>query len=147
LKFYQEITDYGDKISNGVYLLDDAKAKMYAYVSPNDGIVKTFNRPIGISTKGRKFKIVENTYNYEIPGEVAENPRWMVMGSKGDKYFVEKTNNGLTCTCSGFKFRAECKHVKQFEMGGASQSQTGNLAQSKLPIVGSVRQISRRRTG
>lgn len=147
MKFYQETTDYGDKIANGVYLLDDAKAKMYAYVSPVDGTVKTFNRPIGISTKGRKFKVVENTYNYTIPEEIAENPRWEVAGSKGNTYFVEKTNNGLACTCSGFKFRGECKHVKQFQVGSSQSSPTGPMAQSKVPIVASVKQINRRRVG
>lgn len=146
MKFYQEITDYGDKIANGVYLLDDAKAKMYAYVSPNDGVVKTFNRPIGISTKGRKFKVVANTYNYTIPEEIAENPRWEVAGSKGNTYFVEKTNNGLACTCSGFKFRGECKHVKEFEMG-TLRTTTGQVASSDTRVlVQSVKQISRKRS-
>ena len=146
MKFYQEITDYGDKIANGVYLLDDAKAKMYAYVSPNDGVVKTFNRPIGISTKGRKFKVVDNTYNYTIPEEFAENPRWEVAGSKGVTYFVEKTNNGLTCTCSGFKFRGECKHVKEFEVGvGGQATGSGSVDQGTVGLIGSVK-ISRKRT-
>lgn len=146
MKFYQETTDYGDKIANGVYLLDDAKEKMYAYVSPNSGIVKTFTHPIRISTKGRKFKAVDNTYNYEIPGEIAEHPRWMVIGSKGDKYYVTQTEHGLSCTCSGFKFRGECKHVKQFEVG-TLQSQTGKVAKTTSRLVGSVKQISRKRTG
>ena len=115
MKFYQETTEYGDKIANGVYLLDDAKDKMYAYVSPNSGTVKTFNHPIRISTKGRKFKVVKNTYGYTMPDEVAENPRWEIAGSKGDNYIVEKTNHGLTCTCSGYKFRGECKHVKSIQ--------------------------------
>jgi hypothetical protein len=147
MKFYQETTDYGDKIANGVYLFDNAKEKMYAYVAPGTGVVKTFKHPIRISTKGRKFKVVDNTYNYTIPEEFAENPRWEVAGSKGVTYFVEKTNNGLTCTCSGFKFRAECKHVKQFQMGASQSSPTGTMAQSQVPIVASVRQINRRRVG
>jgi hypothetical protein len=62
MKFYQETTVWGDNTPNGVYLLDDAKEKMYAYVSPINGTVKTFKNPIRISTKGRKFKVVKNTY-------------------------------------------------------------------------------------
>ena len=145
MKFYQETTDYGDRIANGVYLLDNAKEKMYAYISPNSGEVKTFRLPIRISTKGRKFKLVENTYNYTIPEEFAENPRWEVAGSKGNTYFVEKTNNGLACTCSGFKFRGDCKHVKQFEVG-TLQSTTGSVVKTAPGLVGSVKQISRKRT-
>jgi SWIM zinc finger len=112
MKFYLETTDYKDKIVNGVYLLNDSKTKMYAYVAPGQAAVKTFKNSIRIDTRGRKFKAVANTYNYAIPGEEAENPRWEVAGSKGDTYIVEKTENGLTCTCSGFKFRGDCKHVK-----------------------------------
>ena len=147
MKFYQETTVWTDPTPNGVYLLDDAKEKMYAYISPGTSIIKTFKNPIRISTKGRKFKHVDNTYGYDIPEEVAENPRWMVMGSKGDKYYVTKSQNGLSCTCSGFKFRGECKHVKQFEVGSPQSSHAGPVATSKVPIVASVKQINRRRTG
>jgi hypothetical protein len=148
MKFYLETTQYGDDIANGVYLLDDAKSKMYAYVAPNTGEVKTFKRPITIYTKGRSFKVVSNTYNYKIPSEVAENPRWEVTGSKGDTYIVEKTNHGLTCTCSGYKFRGECKHVKSIgDKVGEVQSNPGSVAQNTSRLVGSVKQISRRRTG
>jgi len=147
MKFYQETTDYSDKIANGVYLLDDAKEKMYAYVAPGTGVVKTFKHPIRISTKGRKFKIVENTYNYVIPGEHAEQPRWEVMGSKGDKYYVTQTEDGLSCTCSGFKFRGECKHVKQYKVDGVRTSNQikDAVAASKSPLVEQVKQINRRR--
>ena len=150
MNFYEEITDYGDAIANGVYLLNDDKSKMYAYVAPGTGTVKTFKHPISIYIKGRKFKAVKNTWGYKIPGEVAENPRWMVLGSKGDKYYVEQTPTGLTCTCSGFKFRAECKHVKQYQnnVGAhATSSAKGSLATGKTALVKSVKQISRRRTG
>ena len=113
MKFYLETTTYGDDIANGVYLLNDDKSKMYAYVSPATGEVKTFKRPISFYTKGRSFKVVDNTWGYEIPSEVTEHPRWEVMGSKGDKYIVTKTENGLTCSCSGFRFRGACRHVQE----------------------------------
>lgn len=112
MKFYQETTKFSDNITNGVYLLDDAKEKMYAYVAPGTGIVKTFQRPIRIDSRGRSFKAVKNTFEYMIPVEIAENPRWEIAGSKGNKYIVEQTASGLTCTCSGFRFRGDCKHVK-----------------------------------
>lgn len=147
MKFYQETTEWPDNMANGVYLLDDAKEKMYAYVAPGTGVVKTFKNPIRISVKGRKFKVVSNTYGYNIPGENADEPRWEVMGSKGDKYVVTQTENGLTCTCSGFKFRGECKHVKSIKVDTPQSSSTGLMAKSKVPIVASVRQINRRRVG
>jgi hypothetical protein len=112
MKFFQETTDYRDKTPNGVYLLSDDKSKMYAYVAPGSNTVKTFKRFIRIDTRGRKFTPVKNTWGYKIADEENLNPRWTVTGSKGDKYIVERTENGMTCTCSGFKFRGDCKHVK-----------------------------------
>jgi hypothetical protein len=123
---------------------------MYAYVAPNTGEVKTFKRPISIYIKGRSFKEVNNTFGYKIPAEEVINPRWAVEGSKGNKYFVEQTNNGLTCTCSGFKFRGDCKHVGTIkDKMGTLSTQTGSVVTSGsgLALVSNPRQISRRRTG
>jgi len=36
---------------------------------------------------------------------------WIVKGSKGDCYTVTKSDNKLTCTCTGFQFRRRCKHL------------------------------------
>lgn len=113
MKFYQETTQWPDGLANGVYLLSDDKSKMFAYIAPGQTAVKKFKNFIRIDTRGRKFVAVKNTFDYVIEEEVAVNPQWVVMGSKGDKYIVEKTENGLTCTCSGFKFRGACKHTKE----------------------------------
>jgi hypothetical protein len=111
MKFYQEITKWQDQIPNGVYLLNDSKTKMFAYVKPGAKSAFKFKNPIGIDTRGRKFEPVSNTFGYQIEKEVSRNPQWTVTGSKGDTYTVEKTENGYTCTCSGFKFRGKCKHI------------------------------------
>jgi hypothetical protein len=36
-----------------------------------------------------------------------------VLGSKGKKYIVTSNNKGWTCTCPGFQFRKQCKHVSE----------------------------------
>jgi hypothetical protein len=116
MKFYQETTNYKDAIPNGTYLLSDDKSKMYAFIKAGSKSVFTFKNPIRVDTRGRTFKLVDNTFNYTVPGkDVNTNPRWEVKGSKGDTYIVEKTENGLTCTCSGFKFRAKCKHSDKYK--------------------------------
>lgn len=113
MKFFKEITKWADNTPNHTYLLSDDKSKMYAYVPTGKKSVVTFKKPIRISASGRKFQVAENKWHYRIPEEEQSlNPKWQVQGSKGDIYVVEKTETGLTCTCSGFKFRANCKHIK-----------------------------------
>lgn len=113
MKFYAETTKWPDGMANGTYLLNDSKTKMYAYVRPGAVEVKKFNRPITIDTRGRTFVVVKNTFGFEISGPVAQNPRWEVAGSKGEIYVVEKTETSYNCSCTGFRFRGDCKHVKQ----------------------------------
>jgi uncharacterized Zn finger protein len=39
----------------------------------------------------------------------------MVKGSKGDEYRITEVNGNLSCTCSGFRFRGDCRHVKSIQ--------------------------------
>jgi len=38
---------------------------------------------------------------------------WPMQGSKGNSYEVKLHDKGFDCTCPGFTFRGECKHVKE----------------------------------
>jgi|688.fasta_scaffold343545_2 hypothetical protein len=38
---------------------------------------------------------------------------WEVSGSKGNKYVVTRNSQGWSCTCTGFQFRKQCKHVSE----------------------------------
>lgn len=38
---------------------------------------------------------------------------YTVEGSKGNKYVVTSNSKGWTCTCHGFQFRKQCKHVSE----------------------------------
>lgn len=115
MQFYLETTDYRDGIANGTYLMNDSKTKMFAFVPAGSRTVKTFKNPITIDTRGRKFTPVKNTFKYTIPKEALSNPKWKITGSKGDVYTVERTENGLICSCAGFKFRGKCKHLTQIK--------------------------------
>lgn len=112
MKFYQETTNWRDDIPNGIYLLNDSKSKMYAFIRAGSKSVFKFKNPIQIDTRGRTFKEVKNTFGYKLEAE-NDNPKWQVRGSKGDVYTVERTENGLSCSCTGFKFRGKCKHLTQ----------------------------------
>ena len=110
MKWFAETTDYRDAIKNGVYLLDDSKSKMYAYIRVGTTEVFTFKKPIRIDVRGRKFVEVPNSWDFAVEDR-PEGRYWQVQGSRGDVYTVSELNGNLTCSCSGFKFRGKCKHL------------------------------------
>jgi len=115
MKWYSETTAYTDGIANGTYLLDDGKTKLYAYVAPGTSTPKQFKNPIKIDTRGRKFVVSSTQYKIVTKEEEPEGRSWTVKGSKGDEYKVTELDGQLNCTCSGFRFRGDCKHVKSIQ--------------------------------
>jgi hypothetical protein len=111
MKWFAETTDYRDSTPNGIYLLDDAKTRMYAF-RPASGEIKTFKRFIRIDTRGRKFVINPVQFETRLQEEEPEGRFWVVKGSKGDEYKITELNGNLACTCSGFRFRGQCRHVE-----------------------------------
>lgn len=115
MKWFAETTDWKDAVPNGIYLLDDAKSKMYAFRSAR-GDIKTFKNPIKIDTRGRKFQVNPVQFKTKLKEEEPEGRYWIVKGSKGDEYKVSELNGNYSCTCSGFKFRGDCKHAKSVQV-------------------------------
>ena len=115
MKWYSETTAYTDGIANGTYLLDDGKTKLYAYVPPGTSTPKQFKNPIKIDTRGRKFVVNPVQFKTQLKEDEPEGRVWTVKGSKGDEYRVSELNGNLSCTCSGFRFRGDCKHVKSIQ--------------------------------
>jgi hypothetical protein len=111
MKWFAETTDYRDAVPNGIYLLDDARTRMYAF-RPASGEIKTFKRFIRIDTRGRKFVINPVQFETRLQEEEPEGRFWIVKGSKGDEYKITELNGNLACTCSGFRFRGQCRHVE-----------------------------------
>lgn len=63
------------------------------------------------------FEMVRAAWVRDVPEKkVFHNKKWKVKGSKGDIYTVSITNNHWNCTCSGFGFRRNCKHVEQTKL-------------------------------
>ena len=113
MKWFAETTEWpGAKSPNHVYLLDDSKSKMFAYVKHGQGKPEVFRSPIRIDLRGRKFKLNSVQYRIDVEPEVPEGKVYEVKGSKGDVYKVTELGGAYSCTCSGFKFRGECKHIK-----------------------------------
>ena len=107
----KEITVWADGKSavNHTYLLDGDK--MLAYIRHGTDDEFWFKTPIRISKSGRKFVKVTNALFTGIGGQLRNTKE--VAGSKGQTYIVNLDDN--TCTCPGYTFRGNCKHVKELE--------------------------------
>jgi hypothetical protein len=112
MKWFAETTDWKGIAANHVYLMDDAKSKMFAYVPFGTGRPMTFANAIRIDVRGRKFKLNAVQYETTITAPEPEGRVWEVTGSRGDVYKVTELHGEYSCTCSGFRFRGDCKHVK-----------------------------------
>lgn len=98
IEILQEITDWGKyNVTNGVYHVNSAGQ----LVQHND---KVFKNPIKQFSKSRR----KFTKIGERPEELAADVI-QVQGSNGKVYTIEDGK----CSCPGYTFRGNCKHVKQ----------------------------------
>jgi len=117
MKAFQEITQWTTEFDmpNHVYFLNDSKEKMYGYVQSTTGIVQTKSKPYKFKASGRKFKEVENRWNFVVaedePVETVGR-QYQVPGSKGAIYTVTDDNGAWSCTCPASKWqKGDCKHI------------------------------------
>lgn len=116
MKWFAETTEWSSAVApNHVYLMDDAKSKMYAYVKFGAGAAHKFRTPVRIDIRGRKFKIVADQWHVTVDSAPPTGKSWTVPGSQGNVYTVTLLDGNYSCTCSGFKFRSQCKHTKQLQ--------------------------------
>lgn len=103
MRAYKETTAWATP--NHTYLLDGNN--LIAYIKENETEPFYFKNPIkGFSRSGRKFlELTDNPFEVKVSSSLRE-----VKGSKGDSYFVNDIEH--TCTCPGFTFRGNCKHVE-----------------------------------
>ena len=103
IKILQEITDWGDQpVANGIYHVNDA-GQLVAYQAPK-GDLKTFINPMKrFSQSHRKFETIGTI------DEPKESNVITVKGSKGNEYTIDDGQ----CSCPGFTYRGNCKHIDQ----------------------------------
>jgi hypothetical protein len=85
---------------------------MFAYVPFGTGQPTTFKAPIRLDMRGRKFTVNPVQFEVAVKPEEPQGRVWEIKGSKGDVYRVTEVGGTMNCTCSGFRFRGDCKHVK-----------------------------------
>jgi hypothetical protein len=102
-----ETTDWGKyKVNNGMYHVNGA-GQLVAYQPNAESPLQVLKSPSKQFSKSRrKFKKI-GAYP-----EVHNDPKVLIVkGSKGNEYQID-TDNG-TCTCPGYTYRGNCKHVKE----------------------------------
>lgn len=105
MKLRAEITEWSEiAVKNGVYITNDSGDKVYGFAKQGALDFMMFKKPLAIETRGRKFL---DLYRFDENQEEGIK----VVGSKGDMYYVLDGK----CTCPGFKFRGDCKHVRNAE--------------------------------
>jgi hypothetical protein len=121
MKAFREITIWNEseyRVPNHTYLLDGDK--MVAYIPEGGADPFYFKQPIKISRSGRKFEeVTPSPFNdweklLKAHIDVAEPLPFIkkVQGSKPNTWYEVNTAEH-TCTCPGFTFRGDCKHIKE----------------------------------
>ncbi len=95
---------------NHDYLLDGDR--VVAYRPWGTGPIQICSGKLKIDRRGRKFeKLTDNPFHAVMHAKREEPVVLEVKGSKGNSYFVNKQEG--TCTCPGYTFRGDCKHIKE----------------------------------
>lgn len=106
----QETTDWGDHpVKNGVYHVNEHD-QLVAYHAPG-GELQEYKTPMKRFSKARRKFVVLDTYEEDdVDTSVL---RIEFEGSKGNTYYVTVEDGITQCTCPGYKFRGNCKHVNE----------------------------------
>jgi hypothetical protein len=88
-----------------VYLLDGTA--LVAYIKTGETTPFYFKNPIkGFDKRGRKFERADTKLF-----KLAKSSTIEIKGSKGNVYYIDP--EAKTCTCSGFQFRGQCRHLAE----------------------------------
>jgi hypothetical protein len=113
-----ETTQWGDAGDsyNHVYLLDGDTC--LAYIPHGTREIRRLATPIRLDRRGRQFQELRFNPFRDLPQEPQKvMPVRRVAGSKGQVYEVNVETG--TCTCPGFHFRGQCRHVESLQKEGA----------------------------
>lgn len=112
MKAVIETTEWADGSDsyNHVYLLDGDQC--LAYIPHDTREIRYLQNPIRMDLRRRTFQELRfNPFQQpKKPGGVVR-----VAGSRGNTYEVDAKAG--TCTCPGFRFRSQCKHLGKTNFG------------------------------
>ena len=104
MEVLKETTLWETGTPNHTYLVEGDKT--IGYLKNHELPVIMFRHPMRFDRRYRKFEVIrDNPFQIEDNASVK-----IVKGSKGQSYTVNLDEG--TCTCTGFRFRGDCKHVR-----------------------------------
>ena len=109
MRIVQETTTWSDGFGdscNHIYVCNDSMNEIIAYVPRGSRKVFKFKKPIKFDTRGRTFEDVGDA-EPPAPEQIT------VQGSKGETYYLTEEDGQWSCTCPGFKYRGQCRHVAE----------------------------------
>jgi hypothetical protein len=106
IEILQEVTDWGKyKVNNGIYHINSA-GSLVAYQPSPDVELKVLKSPSKQFSKSRRKFVKIGEREEELESHIVK-----LKGSKGNVYLLDTKKN--TCTCPGYTFRGNCKHIKE----------------------------------
>ncbi len=100
----QEVTDWGKyKVNNGIYHVNSS-GKLVAYQPNKNAPIQELKVPSTQFSKSRRKFVKIGERPEEFDSDVIT-----VQGSKGNVYTIQDGK----CSCPGFTYRGDCKHVKE----------------------------------
>jgi hypothetical protein len=57
-----------------------------------------------------------------VKAAVSKTRTWIVAGSRGQNYTVTEENGRRSCTCPGYHYRSNCKHLHKIDSTHSSSS-------------------------
>jgi hypothetical protein len=118
MKTMLETTLWPDSTPNHVYFLSNSRDRMFGYVAQGTDQAVRFKEPITFNVRARQFQAVPNVWNFATAD--VSTKTWSVAGSNGSTHTVSELDKVLSCSCSGFRFRGQCRHVKEIADGQVS---------------------------
>ena len=114
MKAFIEITewDVDYTVPGHTYFVSDSKDKLFAYIKCGSDKIEEFKKPYRFGTTGRKFREVNNTWGFFPREELIHiGETFKIPGSKGAVHTVTEHLGQWSCSCAGFKFRGQCRHI------------------------------------
>ena len=108
-------TDF--RIPCHIYVIQNTR--MIGYVKEGTTNVHYFKQPMSFDKRKRKLKNLSQTSLRKMGINVDPNrgdssvKEITVNGSKGNQYIVSIDGDKTSCTCLGYQFRGQCRHITE----------------------------------